>query len=92
MPILLLYVKGTRFTLRTDRDLLIWILNVPDNTGGLTRWHLHLSEYDFDAVNRASIKHQATNALSRLRTTGEAQTQLEDDSPVFAIDKQGKGD
>lgn len=57
-----------------------------DNTGRIARWHLRLSEYDFDIIQRAGVKHQAAGALSRLQTTGKDDTPPEVDLPLIAID------
>lgn len=47
---------------------------------------MQLSEFEFDVVHRARITHQASEALSRLLTSGEGNTSLEDDLPPFTID------
>lgn len=50
-----------------------------------------MSEYDVDVVCRAGMKHQAVHALSRLRTTKENQTYLDDDIPILATDDDENG-
>ena len=60
------YLEGQRFTVRSDRDSLRWVLNLADAKGRLAGWRLRLSEYDFVVEHRAGIKHQAAEALSRL--------------------------
>lgn len=64
------YLKINRSTIRTGRDSLKWILNLSDSTGRFARWRLCLSEFEFDVVHKAGVKHQAADALSRLPATG----------------------
>lgn len=45
-------------------------------------------EYDYDLNPLAGIKHQLDCAFSRIRTTEEDQSPLDDDRPVLAMDEQ----
>lgn len=47
-----------------------------------------LSEYHFKVVRRAEVKHQAADAFSLLRSTGEDQTHVDEDLSILAIDVQ----
>lgn len=79
------YLEGTRFTIRTDHNLLNWVFHLTQNTGSLARCCSRLSEFESSVVYRASVKHQAPDALSRLPTTEEDQTVLNDNLPIYAI-------
>lgn len=70
------HLKKICFKIRTDHDALNWILSLTDSTVWLGRWRLRLSELDFDVVNHAGIKHQATEAFSRLNTSGKDESPL----------------
>ena len=80
------YLEGTRFTIRTDHSALKWLLNLADSSGRLARWRLRLTEFEFDIVHRAGIKHQAADALSRLETTSTDETELRDEIPTLTED------
>lgn len=71
--------------MRTDHDALRWITNMTEATGKLVRWHLRLSEFDFEVVHWGGVKHEAAEALSRLEKTGMEKSPLEDDIPVLTI-------
>lgn len=62
------YVGRTQFKFRTYNDSHKWTLNVTDSTGRLARYHLRLSEYDFEVVHRAGKKQKGADSLFRLRT------------------------
>lgn len=92
MALLLLcpYLEGIGFIVRTDHNSLKWVLNLTEITDKLERWHLRISEFDFDVIHRAGIKHQAADTRSRLRTNWEDNTPLEGDllrSAIKAIQK-----
>lgn len=84
------YLEGKRFTILANHDSCKWILNLPDSTGRLAQWRVRLWEYDFDVLHRAGIRHQANDAKSRLQTTGEHKTHLDEDLPLLAIDEEEK--
>lgn len=52
-----------------------------------------MSEYEFDVVHHAGIKHHAADALSHFLRTGEFRTPLEDVLSILPIDvaKNGEG-
>ena len=77
--------------------LLKWLLRYEESTGRLVRWCLRLLEYDFDIQYRKEIKHQDSDALSRLETNGhniaEIDVDLNSDLTIGAIaDDNGKPD
>lgn len=79
------YLKGFRFTLRNDHDGLKGILNVTDSSSKLGCCGLILSNFESNVVQCAGIKHQASETLSRIRTTGKDEIPIEDDIPVVGI-------
>lgn len=80
------YLESTRFTIKTDQYSLKWILYLSSAYRRFARWHLRLSEFDFDVIHQAGVKHQAAEPLSRLDTDGEEKTHLDDDLPVCNIE------
>lgn len=63
------YSGGIRFTIRTEHDFLKWFFNLTNSTERLARgWFWH-SEIKLDAIHRASVTHQGTDALFCLKTT-----------------------
>lgn len=57
-----------------------------DSFGRFAQWCMRLCTFDFDVEHRAGFKHQAADALLRLITTGQDESSLEDDLPLYAID------
>src|SRR5438046_5907424 len=65
------------FSVRTDSQSLVWLLNQPPNdlpNAMMTRWLAYLRLFDFDATHVLGTKNGAADALSR---RGAA---MEDDS------------
>ena len=71
------YIEGETFTVRTDHDALRWLMTLTDSSGGLMRWRLRLSEFDFTIQYCPGIFHQVPGALSRIISP-----QRNDDLPV----------
>lgn len=80
------YLEGIRLTIRTDHDSVKTVLSLVKSTRRLALFCLRLSEFEFDIFCRAGIEHQAAEAFSRLPTTEEDDTPLEDDLPLLATD------
>ena len=54
--------------------------------GRLLRWRLRLSEFDFEIkYNKGKLNNQA-DALSRLRTLGETEVDIDEDVPCYVIE------
>lgn len=83
--LLRLYREGTRFSISNDHDFLQWILNLADATWTRKRWHLRLSELDFDDLHCAVVNYKVVDTLSHLPTDGTDSSPLEDDLPVLLI-------
>lgn len=58
-----------------------------DEKYNLDRWRLCLSELVFDVVDRARIKHQAADSLSRLESTAPYTSEVEEDLPTFVVER-----
>ena len=60
------YLQHRKFILRTDHQALKWIRTMEEPQGMILRWLETLSNYDFDVVFRAGVKHANADALSRI--------------------------
>lgn len=60
----------SRFTIKTDLEEFKCLLTMTETTGNLAGWRPHVLQFDFNVVHRAGMKHQAADALSRLKTAG----------------------
>lgn len=81
MSVLLLhpYLEEARFKTRKNYGALRGTTTIAEAISKLRRWRLRLSELNFNIFHRSGIKHQAANGLTRLKTTREVQTVLEDE-------------
>ena len=59
------YLLGRPFTIRTDHNSLVWLLNFKEPQGQLARWLEYVFEYKFKIIHRAGKKHGNADALSR---------------------------
>lgn len=60
------YLEGQCFTIRTDYDGHKWTLNLANSREQLAHRRLRLSEFDFDVIHGARLKHQFIDTLSQL--------------------------
>lgn len=79
------YRYGIRFAVRTDRNILCWIITSIENTGKVARWRFRPSELELRILYRTGIKHKSWDGLSRLRPKGEDTTPLKDEFCVLEI-------
>jgi len=77
------YLEGNHFTVRTDHNSLTWILSITPSEGRLARWRLRLAEFDFEVQYRPGVKNVVPDSLSRLETTGDDKTSLDEDIPTL---------
>ncbi|CAN8062284.1 unnamed protein product [Agarophyton chilense] len=77
------YLQGERFTVNTDHSSLRWLLSITDPSGRLTRWRLRLSEFDFEVKYKKGLADVQADALSRLKTLGETQGEIDEEIPCF---------
>ena len=67
------YLRGGKFTLRTDQKSLVWLHRFKD-TEGMMPWWLHtLQQFQFSIVHRAGRDHSNADGLSRAPTSPRRQ-------------------
>lgn len=75
--------------IRTDHQVLQWILDFKESIGKLARWRLRLRKFDFEIVHRPGLYHQAANAMFRppQADTGSPSddNDVDDDVPTYCI-------
>ena len=59
------YLEGYYFEVVTDHASLIWLDNLKEPSGRLSRWAVRLQQYDFKIIHRKGKEHEAPDALSR---------------------------
>ena len=62
------YLRGARFTLRTDHKSLVWLHRFKDTEGMMARWLHTLHQFQFTIVHRARRDHGNADGLSRAPT------------------------
>ena len=63
------YLRGTKFTLRTDHKSLVWLHRFKDTEGMMARWLHTLQQFQFSIVHRAGRDHSNADGLSRAPTS-----------------------
>ena len=59
------YLRGAKFTLRTDHKSLVWLHRFKDTEGMMTRWRHTLKQFQFSIIHRAGREHGNADGLSR---------------------------
>ena len=59
------YLRGAKFTLRTDHKSLVWLHRFKDTEGMMTRWRHTLKQFQFSIIHRAGREHGNAYGLSR---------------------------
>ena len=59
------YLRGGRFTLRTDHRSLVWLHRFKDMEGMMSRWLHALQQFQFSIVHRPGKDHGNADGLSR---------------------------
>ena len=59
------YLRGARFTLRTDHKSLVWLHHFKDTEGMMSRWLHALQQFQFSIVHRPGKDHGNADGLSR---------------------------
>jgi len=85
------YVRGSRFTIRTDYECLSWIYRLTTATGRLLRWRLRLAAFDFEVKYKQGANRHLLDALSRIPTTGLDQIELDGKIPCFLLAQAARG-
>lgn len=78
------YLEGCWLTVCTDRDALKWTFKFTGSTDKLACWWLRLSGFECDVVHCKGLKHQAADALWRLKSNGTDQALIKDDILVLS--------
>ena len=60
------YLLGRRFTLRTDHNILLWLMAFKNIEGQLARWIEELAVYNMEIVHRPGKDHVNADGLSRI--------------------------
>ena len=58
------YLRGARFTLRTDHKSLVWLHRFKDTEGMLSRWLHSLQQFQFSIIHRPGKDHGNADGLS----------------------------
>ena len=59
------YLRGARFTLRTDHKSLVWLHRFKDTEGMMSRWLHALQQFQLSIVHRPGKDHGNADGLSR---------------------------
>ena len=62
------YLRGAKFTLRTDHRSLVWLHRFKDTEGMMARWLHTLQQFQFTIVHRVGSDHGNADGLSRAPT------------------------
>ena len=63
------YLRGAKFTLRTDHKSHVWLHRFKDTEGMMARWLHTLQQFQFYIVHHAGRDHGNTDGLSRAPTS-----------------------
>lgn len=66
------YIDGVHFDVITDHASLVWLKNLKDPTGRLSRWALRMQQFDFTLSHRKGKLNVVPDALSRILNTEES--------------------
>ena len=64
------YLRGAKFTLRTDHKSLVWLHRFQNTEGMMARWLHTLQQFQFTIVHRAGSEHGNADGLSRAPVIG----------------------
>ena len=80
------YLFGRHFTVETDAQTLVWILNQPPNdlpNALLTRWAAYIRLFDFDVRHVPGPKNGAADALSQRGKGPKDEEEVEDEADDY---------
>ena len=83
------YLMGRKFTIRTDHAPLKWLFGMNDPSSRLTKFRLHLEEYDFSVEHVPGRQNAAADALSRIpmKLGKRANKEMDKLSAIFASEE-----
>ena len=79
------YLRGARFTLRTDHKSLVWLHRFKDTEGMLSRWLHSLQQFQFSIIHRPEKDHGNADGLSRAPSSPCRQCTRPDCPPATLI-------
>ena len=79
------YLRGARFTLRTDHKSLVWLHRFKDTEGMLSRWLHSLQQFQFSIIHRPGRDHGNADGLSRAPSSPCRQCTRPDCPPATLI-------
>ena len=79
------YLRGARFTLRTDHKSLVWLHRFKDTEGMLSRWLHSLQQFQFSIIHRPGKDHGNADGLSRAPSSPCRQCTRPDCPPAALI-------
>ena len=79
------YLRGARFTLRTDHKSLVWLHRFKDTEGMMSRWLHTLQQFQFSIVHRPGKDHRNADCLSRAPSSPCRQCTRPDCPPAALI-------
>ena len=79
------YLRGAKFTLRTDHKSLVWLHRFKDTEGMMARWLHALQQFQFSIVHRAGKDHGNADDLSRVPSSPCGQCTRPDCPPVDIV-------
>ena len=83
------YLRGAKFTLRTDHKSLVWLHRFKDTEGMMARWLHDLQQFQFSIVHRPGKDHGNADSLSRVPSSPCRQCTRSDCAPVAEIPECG---
>ena len=86
------YLQGVQFTAYSDQASLRWLMTIAEPSGRLMRWRLRLSEFDFAVLYKKGKINTQADALSRLPTSGDTTSAIDDEIPCFKLEEEEKED
>ena len=51
------YLHGSKFTIVTNHNALVWLMSIRNPTGRLARWSIYLQSYDYEIQHRKGFNH-----------------------------------
>ena len=79
------YLRGARFTLRTDHKSLVWLHRFKDTEGMLSRWLHSLQQFQFSIIHRPGRDHGNADGLSRASSSPCRQCTRPDCPPASLV-------
>ena len=79
------YLRGAKFTLRTDHKSLVWLHRFKDTEGMMARWLHALQQFQLSIIHRPGNDHGNADGLSRAPSSLCRQCTRPDCPPVVSL-------